>query len=373
MTRASESNVEVVADLIDQAVTANCSVIAISGDTFANGRPTPSGIRQLQRALAPALGSGTPIVIIDGNHELLSIPSGTTTINEVLGSTVDGLTVVSRKPQFVEVGGVQIIAMPWMTRQSANIDGTLSPSDADDAITRHVLAEADRLANAHWVDGHPHLLMGHFTASRPKGDGVEKLGRGSEADLTALFSEPVVDGAALSEVVGSGYGALGHIHNPHHVAGNVRYAGAPNPFTHADTHQCGGYLVNYGANGEVSGVKRVTSALQRVMRTVDATQGWHDGLLDGIPEGAHLRIRLAPGEMKLSDSAASAVADLHPAQVKTEYLPAMATPRVSGVSLAGDTTPKQALSEWCKKAELGKVSEEELVEAYDVLSEGLKK
>lgn len=336
---AWESNVRVVRHLAVQAVERGVQAFISSGDEFKSGRPSQESLLMLADALTPLADAGIPVLFLDGNHNRIGVTSGHRTAINTLAEVLrarGGVAVASAQPELVDLGPFQVATLPWLNKGAVLGAQDLSPEEGDRKVAEFAVAELERLAGSA-DSSRPLIMAGHVT--------VAGTPRGSERDVTHLFSEPVLDVAKL-EALPFVYGALGHIHTPQSVGSGVyRYAGSPNRLTFTDEHDVkGGNFVSLSDGLHVEQV--VTPA--RVLRTLDLSNG---DAADDIPEGALVRVILPEGETELDRRVRLRVAKAGATIVGTKSRPVVKV-TTNRPSLAQTVTAEDALRTWAKAQDI---------------------
>jgi len=293
---AWEANYATIRHLAEQAVERGVDAFISSGDEFKTGRPSQEAVLMLADAYTPLAEAGIPVLFLDGNHNRIGVTSGHRSAIWTLAEMIrarGGEATASATPELVTVGGIQVATLPWLNGNAILGAHEYTPAEADRLVAKWAQDELERLAGT--ADASMPLIMaGHVTVARTAApeDGTR---RGSEKELTHLFSEPILDASYL-ETLPFAYGALGHIHTPQVVGsrGIYHYAGSPNRLTFTDEPDTkGGNLVSL--TGDAMTVEQVATPA-RTLRTIDLGTD-HD--LEAIEEGALVRIILAPGEIDL--------------------------------------------------------------------------
>jgi exonuclease SbcD len=345
---AWESNYTAIRHLAEQAVERGVDAFISAGDEFKTGRPSQEALLMLADAYTPLAEAGIPVLLLDGNHNRIGVTTGHRSaiwaLAEILRAR-GGEAVASATPELVTVGGIQVATLPWLNKNAVLGASALSPQDGDRKVAEHALAVLERLAE----DADPHMpliMSGHVTVARTTSpDDSAGTRRGSERELTHLFSEPILDIAALEKLPFE-YGALGHIHTPQAVGlGHYRYAGSPNRLTFTDEPDTkGGNLVTLGERTTVVQVE--TPA--RVMRTVDLDTDDRDAALATVTEGALVRVLLAPGDHELDRSIRARITKAGAHIVGTKPRPVARVAPTSRPTLGRAVDADTALRTWAK-------------------------
>ena len=351
---AWESNYATIRHLAEAAVERGVDAFISAGDEFKTGRPSQEALLMLADAYTPLAEAGIPVLLLDGNHNRIGVTAGHRSaiwaLAEILRAR-GGVAVASANPELVTVGPIQVATLPWLNRNAVPGASELAPAEGDRLVAAHALAELTRLAES--ADpSMPLIMAGHVTVasrtvasdSSPAGAGDSSgTRRGSEKELTHLFSEPILDVTAL-EALPFAYGALGHIHTPQTVgAGAYRYAGSPNRLTFTDEPDTkGGNLVTLDDGLHIEQVQ--TPA--RIMQTIDLAD---DGFV--VTEGALVRVILEPGEVELAATTRQAIQRAGGHIVNTKARPVAKTQTERPV-LTQTVSGEDALRTWAKNYSL---------------------
>lgn len=349
---AWESNYATIRHLAEQAVERGVDAFISAGDEFKTGRPSQEALLMLADAYTPLAEAGIPVLLLDGNHNRIGVTSGHRSaiwaLAEILRAR-GGVAVASAQPELVEVGGIQVATLPWLNRNAILGAVELSPAEGDRQVAAWALGKLEELADS--ADSSlPLIMAGHVTVARASSsaDADDSFGtkRGSERELTHLFSEPVLDVGKLEQLPFQ-YGALGHIHTPQTVGtGAYRYAGSPNRLTFTDEPDTkGGNLVRL--DGGAMTVQQVTTPA-RIMQTIDLAEDYD---YSTIAEGTLVRVILEPGEMELASTTRSLIQKAGGHIVNTKARPA-AKPKVERPTLSQTVSDEDALRSWAKSYSL---------------------
>lgn len=347
---AWESNYATIRHLAEQAAERGVSAFISAGDEFKTGRPSQEALLMLADAYTPLAEAGIPMLLLDGNHNRIGVTSGHRSAIWALAEIIrarGGVAVASAQPELVEVGGIQVATLPWLNKNVILGAADLSPAEGDRQVAEWAHAKLEDLANS--ADASMPLIMaGHVTVARPSSSADTddtNTRRGSERELTHLFSEPILDVTRLEQLPFQ-YGALGHIHTPQIIGSGVyRYAGSPNRLTFTDEPDTkGGNLVHLGTTTKVEQIE--TPA--RAMQTLDLAD---DVDYSTIIEGALIRVILEPGQMDLSSTTRALIQRAGGHIVNTKARPA-AKPKTERPTLAQTVSDEDALRAWAKSYSL---------------------
>lgn len=358
---AWESNYATIRHLAEQAADRGVDAFISAGDEFKTGRPSQEALLMLADAYTPLAEAGIPVLLLDGNHNRIGVTSGHRSaiwaLAEILRAR-GGVAVASATPELVEVGGIQVATLPWLNKNAVLGADAMSPAEGDRKVAEYALAELTRMAES--ADSSMPLIMsGHVTVARLTSEDTGTR-RGSERELTHLFSEPILDVTALEQLPFS-YGALGHIHTPQAIGSGIyQYAGSPNRLTFTDEPDIkGANLVT--VNGGAATFERVLTPA-RHMVTLDLAE--HIDITT-IPEGALVRFLLAPGDVSLDKELRAKVHQQGATVVQTTPRPTVKAV-VERPTLTQTVTGEEALRSWAKNYSL--LDADTLVTAAERLS-----
>jgi exonuclease SbcD len=299
------------------AVDNDADAFVFGGDGFTNGRPTPEAAELVAEGFRLLSDAGIPVIIIRGNHELISVPATHRDINQRFAD-IPGVMVVDDSRNIFLPNGLQVTAVPWPRRNQILADiptEDMTPTEINHMVGQLLTDRIDELAEE--IDpSAPALFAGHLTVSNAS-LGTDK--RGSELLVHAVFEEPIVSVDVLEEGPWS-HSALGHIHKRQRVADKVWYVGSPNRVDFSEEHDDKGFHAIRISDDNVADVEFVPTPA-RVMRTLHAAAGVPDDIVDGtlvrlvLPDGERVP---APALVSQLTAAGAYIAkiDARPAQVQ---------------------------------------------------------
>jgi DNA repair exonuclease SbcCD nuclease subunit len=373
MNKAVESHAACLLHAVTTAVDQGVEVIISAGDNFKDGRPSAEALKQYVDALAPAARAGLHIHLIDGNHHMTGVPiDHRTSINVVkmMLESIGGKVTVSSEPELTRLpNGFQILSMPWLSKNrvlnTLGLNG-LSPVEGDMRVVDYAMDELNRLAAQADQDS-PLVLASHVTVDDLRIDDVAAgFSRGSEVDITHLFSEPVLPRKEV-EALPFAYGALGHIHTPQQIGEKLFYVGSIDRLTKTDLKDIkGANLVTLDGNKIANVEKIVTPA--RHMVEVDLQTEDMDRTLDTLNLDSLVFLTLAEGQQDVPREIRDRIENAGALLAKTEQRPRPKVKRES-VALPERISPFEALSTWLEHNKAGDVDTEELLSAAAALVE----
>ncbi|MCR5720135.1 MAG: exonuclease SbcCD subunit D [Lachnospiraceae bacterium] len=203
--------------ICEVAVAEKVDGILLAGDVFDKSIASTEAIHIYDDVMTYiCVTLNIPVYIIAGNHDGAERLSQ---CNELLKKS--GLYVVgalSKTPQVVNVGDVDIYMLPWISTDKVK---SVYPENADEikSLEDAYKVVLDKYRKA-FVKGHKNILISHsfiVDAETSVSDRAAEVGR---ATMIGSF---VFDGFD--------YVALGHLHGPQQISKNVRYSGTPMAFS----------------------------------------------------------------------------------------------------------------------------------------------
>ncbi|KQO98197.1 metallophosphoesterase family protein [Leifsonia sp. Leaf264] len=372
LNTAWESNHQVVRHLADQAVAQNVSFFLSAGDNFKTGRPSQEALLLFVDAMSPLAEAGTPIVLLDGNHHLTGVPADHRTVIHVVAEMLraKGATVhISSQPGLIRLDtGEQIASLPWLSKNRvlAELDQLdLTGPEADKAVADYGIRKLTEMAEE--ADSSlPLIMASHVTVDHLRIDAVaEGFSRGSEVDLSHLFSEPVLPVKELAALPFQ-YGALSHIHTPQHFAGGrYWYAGSPNRLTFTDMNdEKGGNVVTI--DGTDMSVERAVTPARRMV-SVDLEKDDWEAAVESIDEGTLVQVHLVTGAPEVPRELRKQIAEHGGILASTKARP-KARVVAERVALPEKVDPVTALRAWAERNAPEGVDVQTLVDAAEKLS-----
>lgn len=365
VNRAMESHAACLKHVVDTAVEAGAEVIISAGDNFKDGRPSAEALNMYVEALASAAKAGLHIHLIDGNHHLTGVPTDHRTsiyVVKMMLESIGGTVTVSSDPELIRLAnGAQILSMPWLSKNRVlnqlGLSG-LSPIEGDMRVVDYAMDKLEELS-AQADATAPLILASHVTVDDLRIDDVANgFKRGSEVDVSHLFSEPVLPRKAV-EALPFSYGALGHIHTPQQIGAKLFYVGSIDRLTKTDLpDDKGGNLVTFADNTLV-GVERIAAPARHMVK-VDLQTEASDNMLDTLAEGSLVFMTLAEGEQDVPREVRDRISSAGAVLVETEPRP---RPKVQRevIALPERIAPVEALRTWLEHNKDGDVDIDDLM------------
>ena len=208
--------------------------LIVSGDIFHASTPSVMAQRLYYHALVELsrLYDDLQIIVTAGNHDSPSRLEAPRELWEAFNVTVignldfykevqeNGLTYDASKIQIPvrrngEIVG-WILAVPFINA------GNYPSVKEDDGYSKRVFSFYNNLKNnlklnEQYAENHSIIAMGHFMISGVDSASQNKLTGGLESVVST----------EMSAISGIDYWAMGHVHHPQNVGGNIRYSGSP--------------------------------------------------------------------------------------------------------------------------------------------------
>lgn len=193
---------------VDYAIDKQVDFFLFAGDAYKTANPTPTHQRLFLQCLLKLYKEQIPIVMVVGNHDN-PLSFGKTHALEIFGQLpLDGFYVISKPESLLlqtKNGPVQIVGIPWPTRNTVSINNQHLNSSAMEItqyISRGVCKIIQDLAS-NLNPSLPAVLSGHLTVSSGIFSGSEKR---------AIYgTDPLFMPSDLA-IKPFDYVALGHLH-----------------------------------------------------------------------------------------------------------------------------------------------------------------
>lgn len=113
--------------IVDYAIHEKVDLFLFAGDAYKHREPTPTHQREFAKRILKLTRNGIPCVLLVGNHDTSNALGKATSLD--IYSTLEQPDVhVMREPSLIEVKGLQILGIPWLSRQDfAKLPETLPP------------------------------------------------------------------------------------------------------------------------------------------------------------------------------------------------------------------------------------------------------
>ncbi len=349
VNRAWEAHADALASVVEHAVDQSADLFVHAGDAFKNGRPSQEAVQLFADTLQPLVEAGIPILLLDGNHERIVVPTNqrtaTSTVARMLTGSGGEVHVVEREPRLVRTAsGIQIAALPWLSKTSilARLgEERLTPAEGDRRVVDYALAALDTM-HAEADDRTPFILASHVTVEDVQIDSVSPgHTRGSEMDIASLFAEPILPRRAIEES-GVSYAALSHIHARQRIGEICYYAGSPDRLTMTDADDPkSANLIDVSDDNSTAVVHHLETRA-RLLHSIDMTADNAAARVQALRPGALVRLVLEPGESVPDPEVRKAITDAGASIVTIKVVPKERV-RASTTVVAERTDPLSAL------------------------------
>ncbi|NTU81635.1 MAG: exonuclease SbcCD subunit D [Chloroflexales bacterium] len=198
-------------DRLDEAIgvglDAGVDLVLIAGDIYKNRSPNPTHQREFARRVNRLRSAGVPVFILTGNHDISPAAGRAHSVEIFDALGVEGVTIADRPRLHVvatAAGPLQIIALPWVTRQMLMTRDELrgaSFAEVEYELRRRLERFIEETARSLAPDL-PAIIAFHGSV-----DGAQL---GAERAIT-LGQDLVLPRSVLAQP-GIAYVALGHIH-----------------------------------------------------------------------------------------------------------------------------------------------------------------
>lgn len=193
--------------VVSQAIETQVDFFLMCGDAYKTAHPTPTQQRLLLDNLFRLFKAGIPVVLVVGNHDIPGSFGKSHALDLFSRLPIEGFHVIA-KPKLLRLqtksGPVQIIGIPWPTRNTISLNKTLNTSSTNitKQISTAVSSAIEQLAQQACPKT-PTILAGHLTASTGRFSGAEKCATTGQDPLflPSQLAQPGID-----------YIALGHLH-----------------------------------------------------------------------------------------------------------------------------------------------------------------
>lgn len=288
---------------IEDGLNRGAQLVLHAGDAFHGCRPTPTEVRLLRQAMAPALEAGVPVVLLLGNHDAPRSPAEKHALDLV--RETPGLLVIDR-PVLLNVwegGGrvlveptdiatpdgrdlaLQLACLPWPNKQLLLADDEyrrLDPGQLNEAV-RAKMMDCLRGLAAQLLPGAPTVLLAHLS--------VDLAQAGGQNRLMSLGGEWTLN---VHDVAGLGFDAvcLGHIHRAQVLcdAPWIGYSGSPEAVTFGEETEGKSYCLLEVQDDCSIEVEQIPTPHRRFL-TIDLGNGHAFPTADELA-GAIVRVRV---------------------------------------------------------------------------------
>ena len=189
-------------------------LVLIAGDIYKNRTPNPTHQREFARRIRRVVQAGIPVFMLTGNHDAPAASGRAHSVEVFDALQIEGVTIASRLSlHCIETrgGAVQIVAVPWLNRQTLLTKDDLQglPMSALEAEMLHKVEAWLDAAIAQLDPALPAVIAFHGTLA----------GATYGSERAAMLGHDLVLPRSVVARPGIDYVALGHIHQ-HQVLGS---------------------------------------------------------------------------------------------------------------------------------------------------------
>ena len=248
--------------LIETARSERVDAVLVAGDVYDRAIPSLDAVALYEDALARFRAAGARVVLISGNHDSARRLGVNSALIDAAGVHLRTRPEALADPVLLDDshGQVAVYGIPYL-EPALGLPGAVPPGAVPPGSVpgagawshAYVLGAALGLIRADAaargaartvVLAHAWVAGGRDDAERS--DGARRQASASERDISVGGIGYVP--AGLFD--GFGYVALGHLHGRQTLAGHLRYAGSPLPYSFSEKdHEKGSWLVEVGADG----------------------------------------------------------------------------------------------------------------------------
>lgn len=194
-------------EAIELGMREEVDLVLIAGDIYKNRTPNPTHQREFAKRIRRICAAGIPVFIITGNHDISPALGRAHAVEIFATLDIEGVTIADRpKLHWVQTrkGEIQIIALPWISRQSLLTKEELKQASLNE-IEAELRKRVDRFIEQSAAELDPQVPA--VLAFHGSIDGAVL---GAERSIT-LGQDMVLARSTVAQA-GIDYVALGHIH-----------------------------------------------------------------------------------------------------------------------------------------------------------------
>jgi exonuclease SbcD len=205
-------------EIVDTAISESIELVIFAGDAYKDRNPAPTFQREWGKRIMRLSHAGIPTVLLVGNHDLSPALGRAHALNEFATLEVPQVWVVDKPvflgPDDLEGLGLQIIAIPWISRSGMMAYQDIRGGDQE-SIYKNL---EDRLTEIvdEWIEAAnpdlPLILVAHASVQGASYGGERTVMLGGDL----VFSGSLVRNPKLD------YVALGHIHKPQNLTSDKK-------------------------------------------------------------------------------------------------------------------------------------------------------
>lgn len=361
-------------ELVDHALEHEVDLVLFCGDAYKSRDPSQTQQREFARRIARLSGSGVPVYLVVGNHDL-PYAAGRATALDIyptlgvplvqVGGRIGTAAVTTRRGEIL-----QVLAVPWVNR-SWLLTREEYQGVAIDVLNKAMEARLDNLLRVEFAKldpAHPAVVAGHLAHTEAVPGSERRMTVGADP----VFLPSLITGGAAGTAPGAGaveYAALGHIHKAQEYQSRVPvvYSGSLQRIDFGEEGQAKGFFIVDLEPGRPIGERlreyRFVPVAARAFTTIAVRSRSGNPTADvlraierrsGDVAGAVVRVQvnLESGQEALLDDAAvrRALAAAHYCAGIQREVEGGVRSRLGGVSVEG-LTPIQALERYLNTRE----------------------
>ena len=203
--------------ICDIATERSVDAVIIAGDVYDRSVSSAEAIKLYDYAMTRLCNElKKQVIIVAGNHDSAERLSSCHELLSAAGLHISGS--LEREISKVSIGNADIYSLPWITEEKVKSvfpehkEDIASLEDAYNVVTTHI--------KGGFVKGKKNIIVSHAFITDSET---------STSDRAAVIGFATQVSASVFD--GFDYVALGHIHKPQNVSGNVRYSGTPMPYS----------------------------------------------------------------------------------------------------------------------------------------------
>jgi exonuclease SbcD len=200
--------------IVDTAIEERVDLVLFAGDAYKDRTPAPTFQREWGRRIMRLSRAGIPTLLLVGNHDLSPALGRAHALENFDTLEVPYVTVLDRPrrlgPEDLNGLGLQVLALPWVSRSALMANRELSAGDA--GLVYEQLGDLLGELVSNWLENQidpslPVVLTAHCSVQGAVYGGERTVMLGNDLVLSgSLVKDPRLD-----------YVALGHIHKPQNL------------------------------------------------------------------------------------------------------------------------------------------------------------
>lgn len=111
--------------MVDFAIDEKVDLFLFAGDAYKHREPTPTHQREFSKRILKLTRNGIPCVLLVGNHDTPNALGKATSL-DIYSALEQPDVYVIREPSVVEVNGLQVVGVPWLSRKEfSELEGVM--------------------------------------------------------------------------------------------------------------------------------------------------------------------------------------------------------------------------------------------------------